>query len=113
MSGSLSGALGMLAGHLWPALATAPALGILIGAASCGGRSNRAVTLSFGLFWCVLAGGGLAVAGLEWVPGRYGLWFEMGALLLGAYTIGCTLGCGVRALVRRNDVPDGRPNVSA
>lgn len=77
---------------LWPALAAAFALGLPFGAA--GWRSEPPG------FWgrvglILLAVGALGVAaaiGSGRVPGRAGLWLELGAAVLVAYVAGCAGG---------------------
>ena len=82
---------------LWPALAAALALGLPFGAA--GWRKEPAgfwgrvglILLVVGL----LVGAGLVVAGR--VPGRAGLWLELGLAVLVAYLAGCLAGSLLRA----------------
>lgn len=75
---------------LWPALAAALGLGLVIGALTGLPRGGLAMAaaglLVTGL--AILAG----LAALQTMPGAPGLWIESGALLLGAYLAGCVLG---------------------
>lgn len=79
-----------LVSSLWPALAAALLLGLAVGTLTGLPRSSFTLTaaglLLVGL--AILA----ALAALRTVPGAPGLWIETGALLLGAYLVGCALG---------------------
>ena len=89
-----------LAEQLWPALAGAFALGLVVGMASCAERGGKAAGRLAVTALVLLLGGGVAAALLHLVPGRLGLWLDMGVLLLLAYLIGCSGGCAIRKLWR-------------
>ena len=84
---------------LWPMLAAALVLGLVVGALTGLPRSGLALTAA-GL---LLAGLAIlsCLATLRTMPGAPGLWTESGALLLGAYLVGCALGGLGRSLSRR------------
>ena len=75
--------------HLWPSLAAALVLGVVVGWFSVSERAmtglGRAGTLVVALAAIVM--GLVALLGL--VPGRPGFWLESGALHAGAYLLGC------------------------
>ena len=89
-----------LAEQLWPALAGGIALGVLVGVASCAEGGGRVAGRLAAVLLLLLLGGGVAASLLYIAPGRLGLWLDMGVLLLGAYLIGCMLGCVIRKLWR-------------
>ena len=89
----------LLATNLWPGLAAALLLGLCIGALVGLPRGR------FGLITAALPVAALAalvtLSVLALVPGEAGLKVETGALMLGAYLGGCTLGGIGRALAGR------------
>ena len=89
--------------HLWPALATAFALGLGVGTLGVAerpmSRSGRARTILAA--FALAAAGGTAL--LQLVPGQAGLWLDGGVLLALAYSIACGVGLLGRRLVRRHD----------
>ena len=82
---------------IWPGLAGAGVLGLVVGALA-GWPDRYAVPL--GLF--VLSGLLAAAAIAGFVPGLPGLWVETAALILPAYGTGCTLGAVGRRLAARS-----------
>ena len=92
-----------LATALWPWLAAAGLLGLLIGAATARGR--RPVETRRGGFvldvmaWGVMALLSIGVAAVifHWLDGRHGLWLDMTMAMTGTYILGCVAG----ALLRR------------
>ena len=85
---------------LWPWLAGAFGLGLLVGVATCsteraGGFGRTAVLLVGG---AVLALAAVALLGL--VPGRAGLFVELGLAFLVSYGLGSGIGCLGRRLAR-------------
>lgn len=105
----MSQGLLLLGGALWPELAMACALGVSIGAATCGRRAGAALSRLSGILWCLAAAAGLLLSASGIVPGRYGLWAEMGSALLAAYAAGCGLGCSLRRFFRREPLPPNLP----
>lgn len=88
----------LLVSSLWPALAAALVLGLVVGALT--GLPRRGLALAAGLLlagFAVLTG----LAALRTAPGEPGLWVETAALVLGAYLAGCALGGLGRALSGR------------
>ncbi|UGB24422.1 hypothetical protein LPC10_15840 [Methylorubrum sp. B1-46] len=75
---------------LWPALAAALGLGLVIGALTGLPRGGLAMAAAGLLLTGLAILTGLAA--LRTMPGAPGLWIESGALLLGAYLAGCVLG---------------------
>ncbi len=96
----MTGWIGIAAPLLWPWLAGALALGLATGAATCAsappGRAGQASAWLGAAAVAALA----AIVGLALVPGRVGLWLELGLALVLAYGIGCALGCLLRRLAR-------------
>lgn len=91
-----------LATTLWPWLAAAGLLGVLVGAATARGRRPVAVRRG-GLVldlvaWTVAAllSVGVAAAILHWVDGRHGLWLDMTLAMTGLYVLGCAVGAVLR-----------------
>ncbi|CEJ13596.1 hypothetical protein BN1110_03918 [bacterium YEK0313] len=91
-----------LATTLWPWLAAAGLLGVLVGAATARGRRPVAVRRG-GLVldlvaWSVAAllSVGIAAAILHWVDGRHGLWLDMALAMTGLYVLGCAIGAVLR-----------------
>ncbi|MBB2960763.1 hypothetical protein [Methylobacterium sp. R2-1] len=89
----------LLVSSLWPALAAALVLGLVVGALTGLPRGGFALAaaglLLVGL--AILAG----LSTLRTVPGESGLWIETGALVLGAYLAGCAVGGLGRAVSGR------------
>ena len=91
-----------LATTLWPWLAAAGLLGVLVGAATARGR--RPVEVRRGglvldlVAWSVAAllSVGIAAAILHWVDGRHGLWLDMALAMTGLYVLGCAIGAVLR-----------------
>lgn len=79
-----------LAFSLWPELAAALALGLVVGALTGLPRERFALASAAILLVGLTVLAGLAV--LRTVAGGTGLWIETAALLLGAYLAGCVLG---------------------
>ncbi|CAO4153295.1 hypothetical protein LPLAFNJD_LOCUS3908 [Methylorubrum aminovorans] len=75
---------------LWPALAAALGLGLVIGTLTGLPRGGLALATAGLLLTGLAILSGLAA--LRTVPGAPGLWIESGAGLLGAYFAGCVLG---------------------
>lgn len=91
----------VLAERLWPAIAVAGVLGLLLTAFIGRGRSSLSASrLVAGLALAALAGAGVVVW-LGIVPGRPGLWVETAVLVLAAYAAGSVFG----ALIRRALAP--------
>lgn len=86
--------------QLWPALTGGFGFGCLVGLASCADGGRKASRRLAAVALALMLGGGVLVSFLQIAPGRVGLWLDMGVLLLGAYLIGCTLGCGTGRLWR-------------
>lgn len=86
---------------VWPGLVIGFTLGFAIGLATC----SPAPPSRAGWIAAVMALLGIAVAAalamLEVVPGRAGLWLETGLLLVAAYVAGCGLGGLLGAGLRR------------
>jgi hypothetical protein len=74
---------------LWPALAAALVLGLVVGALTGLPRGGLALAAAGFLLTGLAILSGLAAT--RTVPGAPGLWIEAGALLLGAYLAGCAL----------------------
>lgn len=72
-------------------------LGALIIGAFVGWWSCKQRPVKQGLGWVLLAlillAIGALAAHLAWFPGKLGFWFETALLMLGAYLIGCCIGC--------------------
>jgi hypothetical protein len=85
---------------LWPALLGALVLGLPFGVV--GWSAGRAPAWARALVVCAVAIGVAAIvaASLKWLPGRGGLWLEIGLALLLAYAAGCLLGCALGGLWR-------------
>ena len=79
-----------LAASLWPELAAALALGLVVGALTGLPRERLALATSATLLVGLAVLAGLAL--LRTVSGGTGLWIETAALVLGAYLAGCVLG---------------------
>ncbi|MCJ2082012.1 hypothetical protein [Methylobacterium sp. J-090] len=73
-----------------PALVLGFLLGTVVGRRAGLPRTRMSVAGALALVLVAAVAGGLSVAGL--VPGRPGLWVEVGALLLAAYLAGTGLG---------------------
>ncbi|WP_157085568.1 hypothetical protein [Methylobacterium sp. Leaf99] len=73
-----------------PALVLGFLLGAVVGRLAGWPRTRASVAGTFVLMLAAALAGGLSVAGL--VPGRPGLWVEVGALILAAYLAGAGLG---------------------
>jgi hypothetical protein len=88
--------------HLWPALAAASLLGLAFGSVfgPGAGLPSARLDVRWGAILLLLAG--VLVMALELVPGRAGLWFEIGILCACAYAIGTMAGAVLRMLLVRN-----------
>lgn len=86
---------------VWPSLVIAFTLGFAVGVATCSPAApSRAGWIGAALaLGCVAVGAALAV--LEVVPGRAGLWLETALLLLAAYVPGCAFGALLGRAMRR------------
>lgn len=87
--------------HLWPALLVAWAMGFIFTALF--GAGTRLPSAR----WGVMAGAllllltGILLSVLEVVPGRPGLWLDIGVLCAVAYAVGAGLGAGLRYAIGR------------
>lgn len=96
----MTGLPGQITLLLWPWIAGAFGLGLAVGAATC----SVAAPGRFGRIAAALACAAIlaltAVAGFGLVPGRAGLWIELGLVFVATYGAGCAIGCLVRRVVR-------------
>lgn len=85
---------------IWPVLIAALLLGGVFGALSCvPGRSSRPGLGAGAVLVAALAG--LIVASAQGlVPGREGVWLDLGALFLASYLAGCAGGWLLRRMTR-------------
>ena len=91
----------------WPSLAAAAALGFIVAAI---GGSGRGSVGNRTWFWRTALAAALAGLVLSWtglVEGRPGLWLDIAAPVVAAYTIGCLAGAAIRRLVAA-----GRPEAA-
>lgn len=86
----------LLLAFLWPGLAGALALGLVVGWLS---GLPRGVLAPAVLALAMLALWGAALSGLA--PGRAGLWIESAAAMLPVYVAGCLAGVLLRRLLGR------------
>lgn len=85
---------------LWPWLLAALALGLPTGAVTCAGAGPGRTGVVLAVAAGAAVAGLAAIVALALVPGRTGLWLELGLALLLAYGAGCGLGCLARRVVR-------------
>ena len=86
--------MGYLLSTFWFWLLLAALLGLAVGWMSC--AKNDARGWGGLLPWGLALGVGGGVALLQVLPQRLGFWLEIGLLMLGAYVLGCCIGCFVR-----------------
>src|SRR5262245_9994147 len=80
-------------------LATALAIGLVVGWRTYSDAPRRGLLdgwIKWGALVFVI---GVIVAGLKLVPGRYGLWLEIGLLMTALYILGCFLGGWLKELL--------------
>lgn len=87
--------------HLWPALLVAGLLGFSFSAIFGAGRGLPSARLDVMLGAGLLLAAGLLLSWLQVVPGRPGLWLDLGILCCLAYGAGTLLGLAACVTYRR------------
>ena len=84
---------------LWPALAAAGSIGLCFALAFGSGAGLPSARPEVRIGAVLLVAAGLAVMALELVPGRPGLWLDIGMLCVLAYAAGVAVGTLARRVV--------------